>query len=198
MNFLNSLGAWHSERMSNLITKAKIIEQPYSGQYEEKVYDVPHQGSSLHWTWIKFEDDNYHEWCGQFRGAQRAVALSSKYNLILLATSDYLFQIDCIRNKVTAFESSDDTQKQYQDLTVTPFGDFILADYFHIEKISDSIHKRELINSPMAMDMITFNRWTENKLLISCQELGVVDSKIELEFDATSDELTIVSRKYNY
>ncbi|MFJ7951768.1 hypothetical protein ACIQZG_09600 [Lysinibacillus sp. NPDC096418] len=74
-----------------MITKAEIIKQPYSGQFKERIYDISNKSNSQDWTWIKFEDKNTNEWCGQFRGAQRAVALSKKYNQILVATSDYLF-----------------------------------------------------------------------------------------------------------
>ncbi|MEK4092060.1 hypothetical protein [Viridibacillus sp. FSL H8-0110] len=129
--------------MDCLITKAEIIEQPYSGQFKERIYDISNQWNSQDWTWIKFEDENYYEWCGQFRGAQRAVALSSKHNQTLVATSDYLFQIDCVSGELTEFKSIDETQTIYQDLTVTPFGDFIIADYYNIELIGETIKDRQ-------------------------------------------------------
>lgn len=47
------------------------------------------------------------------------------------------------------------------------------------------------------MDLIKFNGWSENKLSISCEELGIEDSKIELELDATTFEINILSRIYN-
>lgn len=180
-----------------MITKAEIIEQPYSGQFKERVYDISNKSNSQDWTWIKFEDENTNEWCGQFRGAQRAVALSKKHNQILVATSDYLFQIDCVSSEVTEYESIDETQKIYQDLTVTPTGDFIIADYYNIEKTGATIKDRQLLVSPIKMDMIKFNDWSENILSISCEDLGIVDSKVELELDANSFKINILSRTYS-
>lgn len=175
-----------------MITKAKIIEQPYSGQFKERIYDIPNAWNSQEWTWIKFEDENYNEWCGQFRGAQQAVALSSNHNKILVATFDYLYLIDCVSGEMTDYEPTN----TYKDLTVTPFGDFIIADYYHIEIIRGIINDRQLLDIPIKMDMIKFNGWSENKLSISCEELGVVGSKIELELDAMAFEINILSRIY--
>lgn len=189
MNKDNTYLLW---KVNGLITKAEIIEQPYSGQFKERIYGISNSWNSQDCTWIKFEDENYNEWCGQFEGAQQAVALSSKHNKFLVATFDYLFQIDCVSGEMTDYEPTN----TYKDLTVTPFGDFIIADYYHIEIIRESINDRKLLDIPIQMDMIKFNGWSENKLSISCEELGVVDSKVELELDATTFEINILSRIY--
>ena len=47
------------------------------------------------------------------------------------------------------------------------------------------------------MDRIKFNGWSENILSIDCEELGIVDSKIELELDARTFKISICSRNYN-
>jgi hypothetical protein len=113
-----------------VINKADIINQPYSGQYKERIYDISSSWNSLNWTWVKFEDEDFNEWCGEFRGSPRAVALSKKHNKVLVLTSDYLFHVDCDNGELIEYES----QPQYQCLTVTPSGDFIIADYYSIEK----------------------------------------------------------------
>ncbi|MFJ7738835.1 hypothetical protein ACIQ2D_21240 [Lysinibacillus sp. NPDC097287] len=182
--------------MNGLICNAEIIEQPYSGQFEERIYDISNPSNSQDWTWIKFEDEHYHEWCGQFRGAPQAVALSSKYNKVLVVTSDYLFQIDCVSGEITDFESIVETQNIYQDLTVTPFGDFIIADYYNIEKIGETIHNRQPLASPIEMDMIKFNGWSESKLSIICEEFLIEDSEVVLELDAKRFEISIRSTQY--
>ncbi|MGE7924888.1 hypothetical protein ACQKND_17135 [Viridibacillus arvi] len=98
--------------------------------------------------------------------------------------------------ELTEFKSSDETETIYQDLTVTPFGDFIIADYYNIEIIGETTNDRQLIYTPIAIDMIKFNGWSENKLSISCEELGIPDSKIALELDATTFEINVLSRIY--
>ena len=37
-----------------MICRAEHIEQPYSGEYIEKIYDITSAWNSGNWTWIKF------------------------------------------------------------------------------------------------------------------------------------------------
>jgi hypothetical protein len=37
-----------------MISTAEIINLPYSGQYEEKIYDISSPWNSQEWTWVKF------------------------------------------------------------------------------------------------------------------------------------------------
>lgn len=170
-----------------VIIKAEIINQPYSGQYKEKIYDIASSWNSQNWTWIKFEEENFHEWCGEFRDSPRAVALSNKHNKILVLTSDYLFQVDCYSGEVTAYES----QPPYQCLTVTPSGDFIIADYYDIEKIESTLNDKILLKSPIKMDTVTFHGWSNNKLLITCDEFLNLGNRVKLEMDGDTFEITV-------
>ncbi|ARF12796.1 hypothetical protein [Sporosarcina ureae] len=171
-----------------MITKAEIIDQPYSGLYQEKIYDVASPWNSQSWTWIKFENEDFIEWCGEFRDAPRAVALSKKYNNVLVLTSDYLFQMDCLSGDIIEYES----RHIYQSLTVTPSGEFILTDDYTIEKIEANLKDKTLLESPVEMmDMITFTGWVNNTLSITCKELMNWDNTFLLELDGDTLELTI-------
>ena len=171
-----------------MISKSEIINQPYSGQYKERIYDVPSPWKSQDWTWVKFENDDFDEWCGEFRGSPRSVALSKKYNKVLVLTSDYLFQIDALSGDLIEYES----QPQYRCLTVTPAGDFIVADYYTIEKVGSTLKDLEPLESPIKMDGIKFNGWNNNKLSISCDEFLNWDNHVELELDGDKFEITII------
>lgn len=170
-----------------VITKAEIINQPYSGQFKERIYDISSPWNSPNWTWVKFEEEDYHEWCGEFRGSPRAVALSKKYNKVLVLTSDYLFQVDCYSGEITEYES----EPQYQCLTVTPLGDFIIADYYGIEKIESTLNDKIPLESPIKMDTIKFHDWSNNKLLITCDEFLNWSNHVELELDGDTLEITV-------
>lgn len=171
-----------------MINKAEIIDQPYSGQYKEKIYDVLSPWNSQNWTWVKFENEDFNEWCGEFRGSPRSVALSKKYNNVLVLTSDYLFRLDCLSGEVIEYES----QHLYQSLTVTPSGEFIIADDYSIQKIESNLKDLTLLESPLEMmDMIKFKGWSNNKLSITCNELINWDNKFVLELDGDTLELTI-------
>lgn len=170
-----------------MISKAEIIKLPYSGQYKEKIYDISSPWNSSNWTWVKFLNEDLTEWCGEFRGSPRAVVISKKHNYVLVLTSDYLYQLDCLSEELIDYES----HPQYQDLAVTPLGDIILADYNHIEVKGSTLEDMKLLESPIEMDMIKFHGWSNNKLLITCDELFNYDNHVELELDGVTLEINI-------
>lgn len=176
-----------------MIINAEIINQPYSGQYIERVYDISSPWNSQDWTWVKFLNDDYTEWCGEFRGSPRSVAISTKYNIVLILTSDYLFLIDRISTELMEY----DHQPQYHNLTVTPSGDFILADYYNLYIVKSSLKDMKTLESPIKMDFIKLGNWSENRLLITCDELLNWENHLELEFNCETLKITIITSSRN-
>jgi hypothetical protein len=173
-----------------MIIKAEIEAAPLSGDYRERIYDISSPWNSQDWTWIKFENDNFTQWFGHFRGSPRSVSVSQKHNKVLVLTSDYLFLLDRLNGEMIENEF----QPQYQSLTVSPLGDFIIADYYNIEIIKSSLTNKQLIESPiqMQMDFITFQSWNRNILLITCEEfLNSLDNQMELELDVENMKLSL-------
>src|SRR5690625_1539118 len=169
-----------------MIIKAEIITQPYSGEFKEKIYDIPSSWNSQDWTWIKFTNDDLSEWCGNFRGFQREVAVSNKHSCVLVLSSDYLFKFDCASGKLTEYES----QPQYRSLTISSLGDFIIADYHDIAIITSNLAEKKYVESPIKMDMIKFHNWSNNKLAITCEEFLGWD-RVELELDGKTFEVIV-------
>ena len=174
-------------RKLKMIIEAEIISQPYSGQYKERIYDNESAWNSQSWTWIKFINDDYSEWCGQFRGFPKQVAISEKNNLTLVLTSDYLYQLD--RESAELMKLEDQTQ--FQNLSATPNGNFILADYYNFEKVTNDISKTEQIKSPIQMDIIEFKNWKGTKLEFTCDEFMNWDRHLTMEYDCETDEISI-------
>lgn len=172
-----------------MIIEAQIISQPYAGQYRERIYDVSSPWNSQRWTWIKFLNDDFSEWCGEFRGEPRSIAISAKYNHVLILTSDYLYQLDCLSEEVIEYES----QPQFHNLIVTPLGDFIVADYYSINLIKSTLKDKIILESPIKMDTIEFHNWSNNKLLITCDEFLNWSNHMELELDCETFE--VVAKK---
>jgi hypothetical protein len=170
-----------------MIEKAEIINQPYSGQLTERIYDNENAWNSQSWTWIKFIDNDLTEWCGQFRGFPREVAISKITNVVLVLTSDYLFQLNRVNGDLTKLED----QPQYHNLTVSPNGEFIVADYYHITKIVNDIDVKQNIESPIEMDMITFKGWTNSKLKFTCDEFLNRDRHLTMEYDIEANKIEI-------
>lgn len=149
-----------------MIIKAELINQPYSGEFNEKIYDISSTRNSQNWTWVKFTNQDLTEWCGNFRGYPRGIGLSREHNCVLILTSDYLYNIDCLDGQLIEYEE----QPQYQCLTVSPSGDFIVADFYEIQIIKTSLGDRIKVDSPIKMDQIKFHSWSNHNLSITCDE----------------------------
>jgi hypothetical protein len=170
-----------------MIIEAEMISQPYSGEYTERIYDNESEWNSQSWTFIKFINDDYSEWCGQFRGFPRQVAISTLKNIVLVLTSDYLYQLDRETGNLTDLED----QPQYHNLTTTPKGDFILADYYNFEKVTTSIKQKTSIESPIQMDIIEFKKWYNSKLEFTCDEFLNWDRHLTMTYDSETNKIEI-------
>ncbi|WP_285008793.1 hypothetical protein [Pedobacter faecalis] len=174
-----------------MIIDAQIISQPYSGEFSEKIYDNESPWNSQSWSYIKFINDDYSEWCGQFRGFPRQVAISTINNIILVLTSDYLFQL----TRDLANQTEIEDQPQYHSLASSPKGDFIIADYYHIEKISTSISNKKRIDCDIEMDMIQFKQWNNSKLEFTCDEFLNWERHLVMAYDCNTDKIEIIGEQ---
>lgn len=172
-----------------MIIEAEIISQPYSGEYTERIYDNESPWNSQSWTFIMFTNDNYLEWCGQFRGFPRQVAISKPNKIVLVLTSDYLYQLDAETGNLKYLED----QPQYHNLTVAPNGDFIIADYYNFEKVITTIKEKEQIESPIQMDLIKFKKWNNSKLEFTCDEFLKWDRHLTMTYDSETKKIEIVN-----
>ncbi|TAN15342.1 MAG: hypothetical protein EPN37_09680 [Chitinophagaceae bacterium] len=170
-----------------MIINAEIINLPYSGEYIERIYDNENAWNSLSWSFVKFTNEDYSEWCGHFRGAGGKVAISTKYNLVLVVTSDYLFQLDSMAGDVIELESNDD----YRSLTVSPDGSFILANYYVIGKVITHLRDIEFIQSPIEMDFIEFKKWCNEKLEFTCDEFTNWNRHLTMIYDCKANRIEI-------
>lgn len=170
-----------------MIIEAEIINQPNSGEYNERIYDNESAWNSQSWTFIKFTDDDFSEWCGQFRGFPIQVGVSASRDIVLVLTSDYLFQLERKTGDLKELED----QPQYQNLTTTPKGDFILADYYNFEKVTTSIKQKERIESPIQMDIIEFKKWDNEKLEFTCDEFLNWDRHLTMTYDSETNKIEI-------
>jgi len=164
-----------------MLITSTITEQPLAGQYKEMTYDAP--SLSYEWTWVKFEDENYNENYGQFRGSPKKVALSLKHAKCYVLTSDYLYEIDCQDPSNYKVRDYWDCGSVITNLTVSPNGDIILADDYTIFAIGHSFDEKTTLESPIPMDLIEFQQWDNQRLHISCFEF-LTDIKVELKLDA--------------
>lgn len=173
-----------------MIIEAEIIKQPYSGEFEERIYDNESPWNSQHWTFVKFKEDNANDWCGQFRGAPRKVSISTIYGKGLVLTTDYLYEIDLKTGDMLKLED----QPQYQNLTTAPDGSFIIADNYNVERITSDIEDKEQIKSPIEMDMIEFKEWKDDMLEFTCDEFLNWDRHLVMIYDNEFNEIMIKNK----
>lgn len=170
-----------------MIESIEIINRPYSGEFEERIYDIESPWNSQSWTYVKFTHDDYSDWCGVFRGSPIKAEISKIKSEILILTSDYLWKLDIKNGDILETEY----QPQYQNLTVAPNGDFILADYYNISRITGKLKEAKSIISPIQMDMIKFMAWDKDKLIIECSEFMNWERQVILELDSSKWEIKI-------
>ncbi|MCO5250113.1 MAG: hypothetical protein M9949_01680 [Candidatus Kapabacteria bacterium] len=104
-----------------------------------------------------------------------------------LDLNNYFFDIKA--GNISDFED----QPQYQNLTISPNGDFILSDYYKIEKVTTSIKHKEPIDSPIQMDTIVFMKWDNLKLEFICHEFLNWDSQLKMTYDSETNRIEFKS-----
>lgn len=167
-----------------MILRAEHIEQPYSGEYIEKIYDITSAWNSGDWTWIKFFDEDG-VWCGEFRGKYRGLSFSKKLGVIVVLTSDYMYILDINTAEVIEYYS----QPEYVDITTSPFEDIFVTDGYGIEMFTNNkIQDMESIVVPVQPDNLRFVEWNDNILKITCYEFLLWGKEIDLYLDCVSME----------
>ena len=162
-----------------MIRGAEYIQQPYSGEYIEKIYDIKSAWNSSDWTWIKFSTEDG-VWCGEFRGKYRGVSLSKKLGIIVILTSDYMYVLDINTAEIIEYYS----KPEYVDITTSPFEDILVTDGYGIEIFTNSKgNEMETIVIPIHPDNLRFVEWRENILKITCYEFLMWGKEVELYLD---------------
>lgn len=162
--------------------KAEIINQPYSGEFEERIYDLESVWNSQSWTWIKFTDNYGVQKVGQFRGFPKNMKVSEQKNEIVVLTSDCIFHLDATKLNIIEAEN----KVNYGNLEVTPNGIFILSEYSDIYKLEGSLSDRRVIESPFEMDFIEFKRWNDNILEFECDNIRNYEKRQRMELNITN------------
>lgn len=168
-----------------MLCKMTHIEQPFSGEYEEKIYDIESTWNSSDWTWLKFEERNS-VWCGEFRGKYRGAVLSEKIGIIVVLTSDYMYVLDLETKEILEYEQ----QPAYVEITCTPLDDILLSDGYELEIFrGKEIASIDSIVLPVHADSLRFVAYDGKILKMTCEELCNWENQITLLLDCDSLEV---------
>lgn len=164
------------------------IEQPYSGEYKERIYDIPSPWNSNCWSWIKFEEEA-EEWCCEFRGKYRGSAVSEKLRIIVVLTSDYMYLLDIKTKDLIEYQS----KPAYLEITGTPFDDILVSDGYNLEIFRDrEIASLEAIELPIQVDDLTFGHYEGSILKMKCEEFYNWGQQHTLLLDCVSFVVTVM------
>jgi len=156
-----------------MIRQIEIIDQPYSGQFIERIFDIQNVWNSPQWTWVKFTEENESNWCGQFRGSPIAVGISNKLDFLYILTADHFYEL----NKLDGEIHNIFPQSNFINIVKTPHDEFILYDYGNLYFLKEEVKECLKIESPFNMDFIEFKFWDNNKFVFTCYEIGIYDDR---------------------
>ncbi len=170
-----------------MLLSIEHISQPYSGEYEEKIYDIESSWNSSDWTWIRFEEDTL-IWCGEFRGNYIGATFSQPKGLIVVITSDYTYILDIETKEIIDSERN----FEYSDITCTPLGDILLSTGYGLEILKKrTISSSETIILPVNADSLRFVKYEGNILEMNCDEFCNWSNNITLFLDCETMSVTV-------
>lgn len=170
-----------------MLLSIEHISQAYSGEYEEKIYDIESSWNSSDWTWIRFEEDTL-IWCGEFRGKYIGATFSQSKGLIVVVTSDYTYILDIETKEIIDSEKN----FEYSDITCTPLGDILLSTGYGLEILKEgTISSSETIILPVNADSLRFVKYEGNILEMNCDEFCNWSNNITLFLDCETMSVTV-------
>ncbi len=173
-----------------MILYIENIETPRSGEYEEFVYDIQTPWRSQQWTWLKFINDDYYEWCCEFRGDYRGHGISNKDEIIYVLTSNYLYLLKLDDGSMIKYIDRPD----FRNLTVAPDGTCIVANDYHLSIVDSNGIELETIETPIPLDTVSFIEWQENNLIMHAMEFLNWDNSVSLKLDGNTLEVEVISQ----
>ena len=145
-----------------MITSLKIINQPNSGEFKERIYDPFEVGTTQKWSWIKFHESDGYQWCGQFRGYPKGAEISKIDGRTAILTQSAFYLIENQNGELINCILNDDN---FNSLTISPKNDFIVSNDFEIYKFDLENAEFDLIDSTAQFDLIKFKDWKDQYLI---------------------------------
>ena len=154
-----------------MLLNIEQISQPYSGEYEEIIFDIESNWNSSDWSYTLSLHDALPIyttiWCGEFRGKYIGATFSVPKGIIVVVTTDYIYVIDIMSKEMI------DSERNFEctDITCTPLGDVLLSSGYGLEILKErTISSCEAIVLPVNADSLRFVKYRGNILEMNCDE----------------------------
>ena len=173
-----------------MIIYIENIDAPNSGEYEEIVYDIQTLWRSQEWTWLKFMNDEYYEWCCEFRGDYRGHGISNRDDVIYVLTSNYLYLLKLDDGSMIKYID----RPEYRNLTVAPDGTCVVANDYHLSIVNNNGIETETIETPIPLDTVSFTEWKENNMIMYATEFLNWDNFVTLKLISPNFDVEIIKQ----
>jgi len=150
---------------------AELTYQPESGAFEEVHFEHSSVWNSEAFTWVKFEDREYQDWFGSFRGASLGhLAISEETGNVMIPTEDGTYLVNINSRELVKFYG---VEHQIRSVITSPDGrTFVIAsnvELYHTNEHYELIH----IPCQLNMDLIKLKSITDNKVEFEFEEIGI-------------------------
>ena len=156
--------------------KAEITYQPESGRFEEFHFENSTVWNSQIFSWVKFEDLEYQDWYGSFRGQSLGhLAISEESGHVMIPTRDGTYLVNINNRQPIKFYG---TEYLIRSVIALPNqGTFVLASCGELFRTNQEY---ELVDIPCQrrMDSIKLNSVSGNIIQFEFEDLGLWSRKM--------------------
>lgn len=180
-----------------MIQTAEITAAPLSGQFPELIYPAP-KPSSSDWTWVRFEDEEYNVFYGQFQGASKIIAVSEKIDYCYVLVDYFLYEINRNNpNEYTVFDVIEDFSLLIQNIAILPTGQLLLTDHYRFYLSNAPLQKSEsqfteLETTVCSVADIEFQKWEGPLLHMNAFEF-FIGTPLKLTYNYLTNEFKIIN-----
>lgn len=150
---------------------AGLTYQPESGAFEEVHFEQPTVWNSQVFSWVKFEDQEYQDWFGSFRGEPLGhLAISELTGNVMIPTEDGTYLVNINSRQLLKFYG---VEHQIRSVLTAPNGrTFILASHGELYRTNE---EHELVHIPcqLNMDFIKLKSISGNNVEFEFEEIGI-------------------------
>lgn len=155
---------------SRLKVKADLTYRPESGAFDEVHFEQPSVWNSQEFSWVRFEDKDYQDWYGSFRGTPFGnIAFSELSGNAIIPTEDGTYVVNINTRKLLKFHGVEHQIRSV--ITIPDSSTFVVASYYEIYRTNEDYELTQ-IDTQCSMDLIKFKSANNEYVEFEFEEIG--------------------------